>query len=126
MAERRLLTEEFVNAVEPPPRGEKWIADTEVRGFGLRLWRTTTGEGKAFGIRVANADGRVVRRTYTDRAHVGFWFGRYERHLLGKETEDAREWARDEIDKAKSRKTRREEYREQRAGFEKAFARLTL
>jgi hypothetical protein len=52
MVERRLLTEQFVREVRPPATGERWIADTKQRGFGLRLWATSGGAGKAFGVRI--------------------------------------------------------------------------
>jgi hypothetical protein len=64
MVERRLLTADFVNRATPPDLGERWIADTKLRGFGLRLWRTSSGEGKALAIRVVDTEGRSIRRTY--------------------------------------------------------------
>jgi hypothetical protein len=51
---RRLLTAEYVDGVERPPTGELWIADTEIRGFGLRVWTGEGGDFKAFAIRKNN------------------------------------------------------------------------
>lgn len=62
MAERRLLSESFVDNAQPPDNGERWIADTAVCGFGIRLWGGKT-KGKSFALRVADQSGRIVRRT---------------------------------------------------------------
>lgn len=56
---RRLLTSTYVNRVQPTRRGERWIADTKVRGFGLRVWP----QGKSFAIRTKDQEGRSTRRT---------------------------------------------------------------
>lgn len=107
MAERRYLTRRFVSRVKPPKTGERWIADTQLGGFGLRLWRTKRGEGMAFGIRCTDYLGRAIRKTFDpekngwrtrlDRAYSL----RKRRPTYGDFIEDAREWARDEIDVAK-------------------------
>jgi hypothetical protein len=64
MVERRRLTPEFVHSVTPPERGERWIADTKLKGFGLRLWATRSGGNKAFAVRVLNANGHSIRKTF--------------------------------------------------------------
>ena len=64
LVERVHLTPELVDAALPPERGERWIGDTDIQGFGLRLWTTTSGEGKAFAIRTSGSNGITVRRTF--------------------------------------------------------------
>lgn len=59
---KRRLTSQYVSRVRTPRKGERWIADTEVRGFGLRLWAGGR-PGKAFAIRMSNGRGGTVRRT---------------------------------------------------------------
>lgn len=115
MVERRQLTPEFVHRVTPPTRGECWFADTKIRGFGLRLWATRSGGNKAFAIRTVASDGKLVRKTFdvnkSWRTNIGFAYsGRKNLHGLGDYLEDAREWARDEIDNEKARLTISEEH----------------
>ncbi|MEO0682200.1 MAG: hypothetical protein AAF192_17480 [Pseudomonadota bacterium] len=64
MVERRRLDPAFVDAAEAPERGERWIADTAVRGFGLRLWRSAGATRWAFALRRTDTEGRAVRRTF--------------------------------------------------------------
>lgn len=107
MSERRLLTRNFVNRVKPPKRGERWIADASVAGFGLRLWSTSTGGNKAFSIRLRDPSGKQVRRTYpveesyASRAYL-YWGRDFS---LGHCLEDARSWARDQMDVCHGRPT---------------------
>jgi hypothetical protein len=115
MVERRLLTPEFVHSASPPPHGERWIADTKLRGFGLRLWTNRSGGNKAFALRVLSADGFSVRKTFhltgQWRTDLDFAYGdRKNTHGLGEYLEDARKWARDEIDDEKCRLTVSQEY----------------
>jgi hypothetical protein len=128
MVKRRRFTPEFVQAVPPPQYGEMWIADTKLRGFGLRLWATKSGGNKAFAVRVVNADGRSVRKTFNLTGHwptdLDFAYGgRTNTHGLGEYLEDARNWARDEIDNEKRRLTVNEEYE---VDFEDASDRIQL
>jgi hypothetical protein len=58
--ERRYLTPEFIDRLVPPTRGDRWIADTSLRGFGVRLWAGKT-RGKSFAIRVRGKDGQTIR-----------------------------------------------------------------
>jgi hypothetical protein len=94
--ERVHLTPEFVDTALLPEQGERWIGDTEIQGFGLRLWRTRAGEGKAFAIRTPSVDGINVRRTFDPR---GSWEYQYELLLdrrpgkLGSYLASARRWA---------------------------------
>ena len=38
MVVRAFLTSELIDQLEPPDKGELWIADTHQPGFGIRLW----------------------------------------------------------------------------------------
>jgi hypothetical protein len=107
MVERRLLTPQLIDSVSPPARGERWIADTKIKGFGLRLWSSPSGQQKALGIRVADQTGKPTRKTF---AHREIWDWEFDRPAsLGESLEDAREWAQEEIDKFKGRQTLRSE-----------------
>ena len=99
MVRRAELTPEMVNRTQPPDHGEIRIADTKCDGFGLRVWRTAGGVGRAFDLRAKDASGRSTRRTYkprygspnlveSDWEHLRGTFGFY--------LEDAREWAEDQ------------------------------
>lgn len=92
---KRLLTKKFVNEVMPPEQGEVWIADTKVRKFGLRLWATKSGGGKAFCVRV----GPSLRLTYDPYQSILFrnriWFE--DEFKLGAFLSDARNWAEEEL-----------------------------
>jgi len=98
MVQRRLLTTDFVNNVLPPKKGELWIADTKVRGFGLRLF-ASGGEGKSFCVRTTDEAGMVVRKSFSKdwRYH---WARRnvQAEPRLGDLLEQARDWARREIE----------------------------
>ncbi len=114
MVERRLLTQEYVDNIIPPSRGERWIADTSVRGFGLRLWRNGKTGGAAFAVRTTDANGKSFRRTFSPRANWNdswLWDLQFSsnRPRFGKDMplgiilEDARTWARRTIWEAKGR-----------------------
>lgn len=126
MVRRAVLTEDFVRSVEPPDRGEVWIADTRLRGFGLRLWAGKSGHGAAFAIRTVAADGRSVRRTFDPKDHIPRWSGR-ENDIgsdLASCADAAREWARDEIHELKRRRRPRSDESGQRARNRKRINRL--
>ena len=112
MVERRILTPDFVEAATPPSRGERWVSDTKLRGFGLRLWATKFGGQKAFAIRVSDRDGHSIRKTFsphnTAALRRSIWSGEFD-YRLGEHLVDARVWARDEIDRLKGRPTVLEE-----------------
>jgi hypothetical protein len=99
MVTRRHLTSDYVDETVPPAKGEKWIADTEIRGFGLRAWATKSGGRKSFALRITSANGANVRRTYDV---WDSWVVRSETSAgnpvpaLGRLLEDARRWARRE------------------------------
>ena len=126
MRERRFLTKDFVNSVRPPSSGERWISDTAVRGFGLRIWRSKNGEGKAFAIRISDADGIVVRQTYDGEARNEYWPPHHRRRTLGEVVENARVWARERIEEIKGFHTLRDEEAIQRYRIKTAFGRVRL
>jgi hypothetical protein len=116
MVERARLTPELVFEAKCPSRGERWIADTKISGFGLRLWSTQSGGQKALAIRASDSNSRKVRRTFNvDRAwRTKFDFAYADRENkfgLGEYLDEAREWARDEIDRIKNRPTVSDESR---------------
>jgi len=47
-----------------PLAGEGWVADTEVRGFGIRLWTQHGTTGCAYGVRFKNSVGKSIRKTF--------------------------------------------------------------
>jgi hypothetical protein len=106
LVERVLLTPEFVDTALPPGRGERWIGDTEISGFGLRLWATRSGEGKAFAVRTSAFDGKIARKTFDPRDS---WEYRYALLIdsgsgqLGSDLTSARQWAWHEITRLKGR-----------------------
>jgi hypothetical protein len=107
---RRFLTAEFVDNITPPASGEIWIADTEIRGFGLRVWASRTPDFKAFAIRKNDRDGRTVRKSFQPWAHHSAWTWSWDqpkpedafdadgRIRLGSFVKAARRWAKHEID----------------------------
>jgi hypothetical protein len=79
------------------------------------LWATKQGGNKAFGIRVANAEGRLVRKTFdlkeAWRTRFDFAYCGIENvNGLGDYLDEAREWARDQVDGEKARPTVRDEH----------------
>jgi len=93
-----------------PNKGERWIADTKIKGFGLRLWSSKSGGQKAFAVRVSDPDSRKIRRTFDIgnawRTKLEFAYSeRQSTFELGDYLDEAREWARDEIDRIKRRPT---------------------
>lgn len=115
MVQRRLLTTDFVNSISPPAQGECWVADTKLRGFGLRLWKTTRGEGKAFAIRAIDSTDRQIRRTFDGKVRS-----------LGNIVDNAREWAIDELCRINGRPTLLEEEDEHRRRIDERISKLTL
>lgn len=115
MVRRRLLTTDFVNSISPPAQGECWVADTKLRGFGLRLWKTTRGEGKAFAIRAIDSTGRQIRQTFDGKVRS-----------LGNIVDNAREWAIDELCRINGRPTLLEEEDEHRRRIDERISKLTL
>ena len=58
MVHRALLTPRLVREADLQKDGEHWIADTKVKGFGLRIWSTKSGRRKAFALRVSEPKGK--------------------------------------------------------------------
>ena len=115
MVQGRFLTPDFVNSVQPPAEGEVWIADTKVKGFGLRLFASDKF-GKSFAIRVHDETGRLVRRSFSKSLiHRGRPRSFHEEIELGELLEDARSWARQEINELKHLNLAEEEDRKDRA-----------
>lgn len=127
---KRLLTPEFVNEVSPPEKGERWIADTKVRNFGLRLWATKSGGSKAFCLRL----GSKKRLTFDPYKDAGFSFTLLLNETfdfqLGSYLQSARNWAHQEIKKHKVSPMDKAELliedNAQRESFNKQVERFTL
>ncbi len=132
MVERAILNQRIIDEAEPPATGERWIADTQIKGFGLRLWRDSSGKPqKAYGVRVSDPNGRSIRRTlrlwdayFLHHRHEFAWnFPPLdpENAALGEGVRIARSWAYDEINRIKGKPTLAEEDEEQkRVGKERA------
>ncbi|MEO0383709.1 MAG: hypothetical protein AAF234_09185 [Pseudomonadota bacterium] len=116
---RRLLTKAFVDDLAAPKSGEVWIADTALRGFGLRCWRNKKSSGAAFGIRKVDKDGRPVRKTFDPWRDV--WNVSWKLRTgqityssggtfsLSSFLKDARRWAKHELDLLSGREATDEE-----------------
>jgi hypothetical protein len=119
LVERLRLTPEFVDAATPPKQGERWVADTVIKGFGLRLWTTRSGEGKAFAIRMSSVEGKIVRKSFDPRES---WEYRYavllerEPGQLGCYLDSARRWAYQEITRLKGQTSHAEKIERRRLG----------
>lgn len=120
-----------MNNVLGPDHGQRWVADTKLNGFGLRLWGNKFGGQKVFAIRVVGRNGKCLRASFKARdswfhsAALGPAYG----SSLGDYLDEARAWARDEIDLLKGRLTLRDlrDVRdEERARWEKAAARMRM
>jgi hypothetical protein len=61
MVERRKFTAEFIDELLPPTKGERWISDADLPGFGIRLWGGRT-QGMSYAIRV-NIGGKIIRQS---------------------------------------------------------------
>ncbi|MEM6588501.1 MAG: hypothetical protein AAF641_08650 [Pseudomonadota bacterium] len=120
MVRRCLLTEDYIDNLAAPQSGEIWIADTRVRGFGLRIWSSKNSNGSAFAIRVSDTKGRSVRKTFDPWKHGRQSFALHwafrdppideNGHIkLSAFLEPARDWARTEIGRLKGRLPSEEE-----------------
>lgn len=113
------INNEVIKETPAPTRGETWLADSRITGFGLRVYRTNRGIRKALGIRVRDSQGKLVRKNFPiDRMWNGQLiredvksieqYQEFERKFMASElvdVEEVREWARSEIQKLKGRKT---------------------
>lgn len=130
---RHDLTPEFVDTLKPPFRGEEWVGDLDVKGFGVRLWASNDGGSIAYAIRVRDAEGALRRETFSIWSD---WRSR-ERALdtlrnggeigsLGTFLPDARNWARERVCSLKGKKTRVELRHERHHRISTALLSMTL
>lgn len=132
---RMHLSPEAVNALEPPPVGERWVGDASLRGFGVRMWGGRKGGGACYAIRVRDKHGKVVRESFSIwsgqswgtewKIHQMLQEGKLE-FPLGLFLEDAREWAIDRIRELKGHPTRAERRHEIHHRSSVAAQQLTL
>lgn len=114
MVERAFLTKELVDSATAPDSGERWIADSQIRGFGLRIWSNQNGEPTVrFGVRATNPDGKSIRRSLSFHDAIKFHYSHNENNFdfdrwedcvpetLGDLSRTARIWARDTIKEIK-------------------------
>jgi len=126
MVERAILSQSIVDFAGAPQVGEKWIADTKVQGFGLRVWRKADGSvGKAYCVRASDQFGKSHRRTFDVTSRLEWRILRWKRNRLeneefpsiGQFVEEARKWARDAVDEIKGRPTLADEEKTQRQAY---------
>ncbi len=108
MVERRILTKDFLKNLEAPVSGERWISDTQIRGFGVRVWSYNGALKFAYAIRRTDLNGKSVRRSLGDREARWHAFGLRNRspwsdapnpfeQELSELLPEARIWAKKEI-----------------------------
>lgn len=118
MRTKTLLTPEYVNAATAPENGERWISDSEIKGFGLRLWSSAKGGGKALCIRLRDHNGHIVRETFDPFQNSWdvelFGDGRSGEQFIGHNLDAARNWAQHRINVLKGGLSRAERW-EQRS-----------
>jgi len=130
MVRRAYLTAEYVDRIELPANGEQWIADTAQPGFGLRIWATPNGVGKAYSVRATSPEGISIRRSANPwDLSRRMWLPmeeRYDFRNIGRYLPEARKWARDQLDTIRGKPTLRDEERSQRAKSARWGRNLTL
>ncbi|MHC8494890.1 hypothetical protein ACTU44_19520 [Thalassospira sp. SM2505] len=135
MVERAILSQSIVDCVRVPQVGEKWIADTKVQGFGLRVWRKADGsEGKAFCVRASDQLGKSHRRTLDVTSRFEWRLATWKSSRstteklpsLGLFVEAARDWARDTVDEIKGRPTLADEEKIQRQAYQSSARKRTV
>lgn len=136
MVERAILTQRIVDEAEGSISGERWISDTRQRGFGLRIWRSKSGETrKSFCIRAVDQEGRAVRLTmdywpawaeFRERHWWEYRQGQKADPTLGELIDYARRWAHDELAKLRGTATLEEEETAQRDIGKRRAAVLTF
>lgn len=130
---RRFLTEEFIDNLKAPASGEIWIADTEIKGFGIRLWAGRKYTSGAFAVRTTDQNGRAVRKTFDPYKNQN-WTWRLKKSdpsdfvvftdneaalKLSIFLDDAREWAKTEIGRLKGKLASEKEEEAARNDYEK-------
>lgn len=117
---RRLLTKDVVDTAKPPQKNEYWIADTRIRGFGLRVWKSPSGKiKKSYALRIKGQNGKFKRETflttfamvekYNERQWESWWESNSPKITLnditlGDVVEAARIWAQARRDTVFGRK----------------------
>jgi hypothetical protein len=107
----RKLTKELIASTPAPQKGEVWLADSVVKGFGVRIWRNRSGtRGMSYAVRAKDRRGKWARRKIDVQIHVKLRWA-----LFVRRTDDeaaffealkyARETAREEISRIKGRMT---------------------
>jgi hypothetical protein len=126
MVQRRLLTADFVNNILPPEKGELWIADSKVRGFGLRLF-ASKGGGKSFCVRTTDETGMVLRKSFSKDWRYKLALRDAQRESkLGDLLEEARDWARREIEDLKHLDMTYHERRDRSRSIARLVGKMTL
>lgn len=136
MVERAWLSQSIVDATDAPKSGERWISDTKIPGFGLRVWRKADGSvGKAYCVRASDITGRPQRRTL-DITSLFDWRllqwndERFPEEAaqrdIGRFVEEARSWAQDTVDKMKGKLTLVEQEKTQREAYKSSAKKRTL
>lgn len=121
MVERVHLTEDVVKVLTPPIEGEKWVADSVVRGFGIRLWSTKRGGHGAYAIRVRDQSGHMHRETFDFEKSLDIRSKRLAGEIeigLADCLNEAREWAGERIKEVKGIPTKRDIQRRRRLARE--------
>ncbi|MEM9394049.1 MAG: hypothetical protein AAGA38_09335 [Pseudomonadota bacterium] len=107
MVQRRLLTVDLLRDLELPTRQEYWIADTKVRGFGVRVWASDGTARFNYAVRKSDPSGRSVRRSLNLDAlrvlHYDPWNFSFLDRDLASFLPEARHWAQLEIAKITGR-----------------------
>lgn len=135
MVERAILSQSIVDGADVPQVGEKWISDTKVQGFGLRVWRKSDGSaGKSYCVRASDQLGKSHRRTLDVTSlfewRLATWNNSQSVNKglpsLGQFIEAARDWARDTVDEIKGRPTLEGEEKIQRQAYQSSASKRTV
>jgi hypothetical protein len=140
MVTRIYLDEASVENAIVPSKGESWISDIKLKGFGLRLFNTKSGTAKRFCIRTTDANGKPVRKTYDilEARHQHYAELRnpliFSNEVLefdwnlpvSKYTDVARIWARNEIRALKGLKTIERDDHERQTYIAERLGKTTL
>ena len=140
MVTRIFLDEGSVEFAQVPSIGERWISDTKVKGFGLRLFNSKSAPTKRFCIRTVDKQGKSVRKTFNE------WTARYEHYQkwqwkhafsdekpefnwnepIGRYSAEARKWATNEIWLLKGLRTVATEDQDRATDFSEKLKEITL
>ena len=133
MVDRRELTPEIVNSLVPPQKGEQWIADTALKGFGVRLWANAKGDGFSYSIRIRDHEGTIRRESF---AIWSDWSASRKMYALLRQgtsefewgilLDDARNWAKSRIRELKGRRSLSQCRECRREKLSKAYQAMSL